>query len=112
MVPQIFDSPEQLKGKMKEFIRLVSEAKHVVVHTGAGVSTAAGIPDFRGPKGVWTLQEKGISPQMDTTFDDAEPSLTHMALVKLVEENFVQYIVSQNVDGLHIKSGLPRYFRH
>ncbi|XP_068694194.1 NAD-dependent protein deacylase sirtuin-6-like isoform X2 [Montipora capricornis] len=107
-LPEIFDSPEQLKGKMKEFIRLVSEAKHVVVHTGAGVSTAAGIPDFRGPKGVWTLQEKGISPQMDTTFDDAEPSLTHMALVKLVEENFVQYIVSQNVDGLHIKSGLPR----
>ncbi|XP_068741256.1 NAD-dependent protein deacylase sirtuin-6-like isoform X3 [Montipora capricornis] len=106
-LPEIFDSPEQLKGKMKEFIRLVSEAKHVVVHTGAGVSTAAGIPDFRGPKGVWTLQEKGISPQMDTTFDDAEPSLTHMALVKLVEENFVQYIVSQNVDGLHIKSGLP-----
>lgn len=47
---------------------------------------------------------------METTFDDAKPSLTHMALVKLVEENVVQYVVSQNVDGLHIKSGLSRYF--
>lgn len=106
---QIFDSPEQLDVKTKEFIRIFREAKHVVVHTGAGVSTAAGIPDFRGPKGVWTLEEKGMSPQMNTTFDDASPSLTHMALVKLVEENLVQYIVSQNVDGLHIKSGIPRY---
>lgn len=48
---------------------------------------------------------------METTFDDAKPSLTHMALVKLVEENVVQYVVSQNVDGLHIKSGLSRYFK-
>ena len=106
---QIFDSPEQLDVKIEEFIKLFRESKHIVVHTGAGVSTAAGIPDFRGPKGVWTLEEKGITPQMDTTFDDAKPSLTHMALVKLVEENIVQYVVSQNVDGLHIKSGLPRY---
>ena len=73
------------------------------------MSTAAGIPDFRGPKGVWTLEEKGMSPHMNTTFDDASPSLTHMALVRLVEENLIQYIVSQNVDGLHIKSGIPRY---
>ena len=105
---QIFDSPEQLDVKIEEFIKLFRESKYIIVHTGAGVSTAAGIPDFRGPKGVWTLEEKGITPQMDTTFDDAKASLTHMALMKLVEENLVQYIVSQNVDGLHIKSGLPR----
>lgn len=107
-LPETFDSPEQLDEKTKEFIRIFREARHVVVHTGAGVSTAAGIPDFRGPKGVWTLEEKGMSPQMNTTFDDASPSLTHMALVRLVEENLIQYIVSQNVDGLHIKSGIPR----
>ncbi|PFX34376.1 NAD-dependent protein deacetylase sirtuin-6-like [Stylophora pistillata] len=106
--PEVFDSPEQLEHKMAEFTKLFREAKHIVFHTGAGVSTSAGIPDFRGPKGVWTLEEKGKAPQMETTFDDAKPSLTHMALVKLVEENFVQYIISQNVDGLHIKSGLSR----
>ena len=105
---QLFDSPEQLELKMAEFTKLFREAKHIVFHTGAGVSTSAGIPDFRGPKGVWTLEEKGKAPQMETTFDDAKPSITHMALVRLVEENFVQYIISQNVDGLHIKSGLAR----
>ena len=94
---------------MTEFVKLVRESKHVVFHTGAGVSTSAGIPDFRGPKGVWTLEERGETPQMDITFDDAKPSLTHMALVKLVKENVVQYVISQNVDGLHLKSGLPRY---
>lgn len=106
--PELFDSPEQLEIKMAEFTKLFREAKHIVFHTGAGVSTSAGIPDFRGPKGVWTLEEKGKAPQMETTFDDAKPSITHMALVRLVEENFVQYIISQNVDGLHIKSGLAR----
>jgi len=94
---------------MEEFARVVRGSKYIVFHTGAGVSTSAGIPDFRGPKGVWTLEEKGITPQMETTFDDARPSLTHMALVKLVEENVVQHVVSQNVDGLHIKSGITRY---
>ena len=107
---QVFYSPEQLDVKMAEFVKLFRESKHIVFHTGAGVSTAAGIPDFRGPKGVWTLEEKGLAPQMEITFDDAKPSLTHMALLKLVQENLVQYIVSQNVDGLHIKSGIPRYF--
>lgn len=107
-LPEVFDSPEQLDVKMADFIQLFRESKYIVIHTGAGVSTAAGIPDFRGPKGVWTLEEKGLAPQMDTTFDEAKPSLTHMALLKLVQENFVKYIISQNVDGLHLKSGLQR----
>lgn len=110
LILQVFDSPERLDQKITEFVKLVRESKHIVFHTGAGVSTSVGIPDFRGPKGVWTLEEKGKTPQMETTFDDAKPSLTHMAVVKLVEQNVVQYIVSQNVDGLHIKSGLSRYF--
>ena len=97
---QVFYSPEQLDVKIAEFVKLFRESKHIVFHTGAGVSTAAGIPDFRGPKGVWTLEEKGLAPQMEITFDDAKPSLTHMALLKLVQENLVQYIVSQNAAGV------------
>jgi mono-ADP-ribosyltransferase sirtuin 6 len=51
----------------------------VVAFTGAGISTACGIPDFRGPGGVWTLQRAGKPPpRLQTSFVYAKPSLTHM----------------------------------
>jgi mono-ADP-ribosyltransferase sirtuin 6 len=63
----------------------MKEAKHVVVHTGAGISTSAGIPDFRGPNGVWTLEEKGLKPNINISFDQAEPTVTHMGLSALID---------------------------
>ena len=68
-----------------------------------------GIPDFRGPKGVWTLEKQGKEIKIDLKFEDAIPTLTHTTLVSMVEKDIVKYIISQNVDGLHLKSGLPRY---
>ncbi len=82
-----------------------------VVHTGAGISTAAGIPDFRGPKGVWTLEKRNLKPDMNVSWDDARPTRTHMALARLVEVGRVQMVITQNIDGLHLRSGIPRYFR-
>lgn len=57
---------------------------------------------------MWTLEEKGESPHFDTTFEDARPSFTHMALLGLQRAGYLKYLVSQNVDGLHVRSGFPR----
>ncbi|XP_030384354.1 NAD-dependent protein deacetylase Sirt6 isoform X2 [Scaptodrosophila lebanonensis] len=74
------------------------------------VLVSALLQEFRilGPKGVWTLEKKGEKPALNISFDDAQPTLTHMALLALVEHGYVQYIVTQNIDGLHLKSGLSR----
>ncbi|XP_034472252.1 NAD-dependent protein deacetylase Sirt6 [Drosophila innubila] len=109
-IPENFDSEESVTQKCKELANLIQESKHVVLHTGAGISTSAGIPDFRGPKGVWTLEQKGEKPTFNTSFDEAKPTKSHMALRSLVEHGYIQYIVSQNIDGLHLKSGLDRKF--
>jgi mono-ADP-ribosyltransferase sirtuin 6 len=56
----------------------VEESSTVVAFTGAGISTACGIPDFRGPNGVWTCQRAGKpAPKLHTSFVYAKPSLTH-----------------------------------
>ncbi|KAF2901374.1 hypothetical protein ILUMI_04813 [Ignelater luminosus] len=107
-VPEKFDTSEKVDEKSKLLAKWILESQHVVVHTGAGISTSAGIPDFRGPNGVWTLEKKGLKPNINISFDEAVPTKTHMALARLVETGYVKYIVSQNIDGLHLRSGLPR----
>lgn len=57
-MPEIFETPELVQNKIEELAAMVQKSKHLVVFTGAGISTSSGIPDFRGPMGVWTLQEK------------------------------------------------------
>uniref|UniRef100_A0A8C8Y6Z7 protein acetyllysine N-acetyltransferase n=1 Tax=Panthera leo TaxID=9689 RepID=A0A8C8Y6Z7_PANLE len=107
-LPEIFDPPEELERKVRELAQLVWQSSNVVFHTGAGISTASGIPDFRGPHGVWTMEERGLAPKFDTTFESARPTKTHMALVQLERVGLLCFLVSQNVDGLHVRSGFPR----
>lgn len=66
-IKEYYDSEEVLQEKAEKLAKLISESKYTVVHTGAGVSTAAKLPDYRGPSGVWTLRSKGYEPQFQVT---------------------------------------------
>ena len=81
------------------------EAKHLVVFTGAGISTESGLPDFRGPDGIWTRRAKGLATKT-RDFSSAEPNAGHMAIVELQELHKLGFLISQNVDNLHLKSGI------
>uniref|UniRef100_A0A0X3Q452 protein acetyllysine N-acetyltransferase n=1 Tax=Schistocephalus solidus TaxID=70667 RepID=A0A0X3Q452_SCHSO len=82
-LPELCDSEETLSRKITSLVDLLRTSKYTVVHTGAGISTPSGIPDFRGPKGVWTLEKQGKSPETSVSFEEALPSTGHMALVAL-----------------------------
>jgi len=107
-IAEKFDSPSEVEEKASLLASWIKNAQHIVVHTGAGISTSAGIPDFRGPKGVWTLEKKGLKPDINISWDDAKPTFTHMAIARLVEEDKVKFVITQNIDGLHLRSGVPR----
>lgn len=121
---EFFDSDEDLMKKVKQTAALLKESKHAIAFTGAGISTAAGIPDFRsgvntvlatGP-GKWereahmkTSKPKSIpAPKQRTEVLKAYPTYTHMALKKLVNEGILKCLISQNTDGLHLRSGIPK----
>jgi NAD-dependent SIR2 family protein deacetylase len=81
------------------------EARHLVVFTGAGISTESGLADFRGPDGLWTRQAKGL-PTKSIDFAAAEPNAGHLAIAELQRMGKLAFLISQNVDNLHLKSGI------
>jgi len=81
----------------------------VFFYTGAGISTSAEIPDFRGPSGIWTLQAKGESAK-GKEFDEVVPTYAHYAITELLHKGLIKYVISTNMDGLHRRSGLPSEF--
>ena len=102
----------------------VAGAERIVVLTGAGISTDSGIPDFRGPQGLWTknpsaekmatIQNYLADPEvrrrawlnrLDTPVWTAEPNVGHQAIVALERARKLHAVVTQNVDGLHQQAG-------
>jgi mono-ADP-ribosyltransferase sirtuin 6 len=115
-LPENKDTKRRLAVKLKRLTELIQKSNHTVVLTGAGISTSAGIPDFRGPYGIWTEEsqrkrKRSKAPPISVgDFAQAQPTLTHRAILKLVELGQVQYCITQNVDGLHRRSGLSRQY--
>lgn len=91
--------------RVKTLAQWMYEAEQLVVFTGAGISTESGLPDFRGPDGVWTRREKGLSTEWPD-LSVAEPNIGHTALVELQTLGKLSFLISQNIDNLHLKSGI------
>lgn len=96
-----------LEEKIDLAAKWIAESKNLVVFTGAGISTDSGLPDYRGPDGVWTRRDAGRPPPKSLPWDQVKPNQAHYLLVELLEMEILDYLISQNVDGLHAKSGIP-----
>jgi NAD-dependent SIR2 family protein deacetylase len=97
------DQPDVLHAKVKLLADLVRRSTHCVAYTGAGISTASGISDYATKaSGSLATQREQASPW------DAEPTLTHHALVAMYHSGQLKHWVQQNHDGLPQKAGLPQ----
>jgi NAD-dependent deacetylase len=104
----------------------IAKAERVVALTGAGISTDSGIPDYRGPQGVWTknpLAEKmsdiryyvsdpevrrlSWQNRLASPAWTARPNNGHIALAELEKRGKLHALITQNVDGLHQRAGVP-----
>lgn len=103
---------------------MIDRAERVTVLTGAGISTDSGIPDFRGPQGIWTknpgaekratIQNYLADPEvrrrqwmarLDSPVWAAEPNPGHLALLRLERRRKLELLITQNIDGLHHAAG-------
>ena len=106
----------------KELVNYIKASNSILVFTGAGVSTGSGIPDFRGPKGIWKTKKPVYYQDFMASesarkayweqklegwenYRNAEPNAVHHAIVRIEEAEKLLAVVTQNIDGLHEKAG-------
>ena len=113
-----------MKATAETVRRWVDDAHRIVVLTGAGISTDSGIPDFRGPQGVWTrnpmaeklsnihyymadpeVRKASWKARMDHTAWTAKPNAGHLALAALEKRGKLHALITQNIDELHQMAG-------
>src|SRR2546429_2249844 len=103
-------------------VRYLRGAHQILIFTGAGISTASGIPGFRGPQGIWSRRKPVYYQDFMTSeaariehwsyklegwtgIAQARPNVVHHAIVKLEKAEKVVMVVTQNIDGLHSRAG-------
>ncbi len=106
-------------------VDLIRGSEALLIFTGAGISTGSGIPDFRGPQGVWKRRQPVYFDEFlasedkrieywDTklegwdAFRSATPNACHLAIARLVRAGRVIAVITQNIDGLHGKAGIGK----
>jgi len=113
-----------MQEKVEKCVRLIKESKFIVALTGAGISTNAGIPDFRGPEGIYITRKYDPDKTFDISYflEDAkpfydfardlietlnkvEPTFTHYFLAGLEKKGKLQGVITQNIDALHQRAG-------
>src|SRR5947209_14576063 len=111
-----------MKGQTDALSDLIRSARKILVFTGAGISTGSGIPDFRGPEGVWKRRQpvyyhdfmRSEAARVEhwdyklegwPAFREARPNATHEAIVRLERAGKLLAVVTQNIDGLHARAG-------
>lgn len=116
------DRPRGTAEAARELGGWIARSRRMLVFTGAGISTGSGIPDFRGPSGVWTRRKPVMFEDFMTSeesrvehwdyklegweaFRDAQPNAAHKALALLDRMGKVAWVVTQNIDGLHQAAG-------
>ncbi|MDH4067719.1 MAG: Sir2 family NAD-dependent protein deacetylase [Dehalococcoidia bacterium] len=111
--------------EVEHLAQLIIQRQRVVVFTGAGISTESGIPDFRSPGGIWsrydpedfTIQKFLSGPAARRTIwkmsleggllTEAKPNLAHYAIADLYQLGKLDCVITQNIDNLHQKAGVP-----
>jgi NAD-dependent deacetylase len=108
--------------EIQKLIEYLKTSERMLIFTGAGISTGSGIPDFRGPEGVWKRRQpvyyhdfmRSEAARVEhwdyklegwAAFRDAKPNATHNAIVQLERAGKVRAVVTQNIDGLHSRAG-------
>jgi mono-ADP-ribosyltransferase sirtuin 6 len=100
-------SDKKTDQKIQDLAQYLYASQYPVFFTGAGISTESGLPDFRGPNGVWTRRDNGLPPRsMAVSWDSVAPNKGHYAIVELQKIGKLKFLISQNVDNLHLKSGI------
>ncbi len=98
---------QRLERHIETIAHWIIQSSHIVAFTGAGISTDSGIPDFRGPEGVWTRRDAGLPPpQWRVAPGQVKPNASHLALVELQRIGKLGFLITQNTDNLHRQSGI------